>query len=189
MKKVKRESTKRSNESVIKAAGFEITFPDLITALNLVAGVAAIFSAIKGETTIAIILVMGGMLFDYFDGKIARAYKLAHEFGREMDSLADVVTFGVAPSVILLTLYPGNSLILIAAALYTVAAAFRLARFNLIKTGTGKTYTGLPVPAAAFVMLGSTFLAPLIPYARYWLPGISLLMALLMLSTVTFPKF
>lgn len=175
---------------VLRGAGFEITFPDLITALNLVAGVAAVFSAIKGETLAAIILVAAGMLFDYFDGKIARAYRLSHDFGRELDSLADLVTFGLAPGVILLSLFPGSDLILVAAALYAVAAAFRLARFNLLKESgkAEKEYAGLPVPAAAFLLLASTFLdyafkTPLVVYA-----GVALLCAFLMLSTIRFPK-
>ncbi|MBR9693301.1 CDP-diacylglycerol--serine O-phosphatidyltransferase [Candidatus Woesearchaeota archaeon] len=179
----------KKNESfpVITKAGFEITFPDLITALNLCAGIAAIFSAIKGEITVAIVLVAAGMLFDYFDGKIARAYNLAHDFGRELDSLADVVTFGVAPGVILLTLYPGDDLVLAAAAIYAVAAAFRLARFNLLKTGetVGKSYAGIPVPVAAFVLLAVTF----IPLQQWVFALVALLMAALMVSTIKVPKW
>ncbi len=175
---------------VLRAAGFKITFPDLITALNLVAGVAAVFSAITGEIVAAIILVGGGMLFDYFDGKIARAYHLSHDFGRELDSLADLVTFGVAPGVILLSLFPGSNLILVAAALYAVVAAFRLARFNLLKEEgkAEKEYAGLPVPAAAFLLLGTTFLryAFALPVALYCV--VALLCCFLMLSTLRFPK-
>ncbi len=175
---------------IIRVAGFEVTFPDLITALNLVAGVAAVFSAIKGETLVAIILVAAGMLFDYFDGKIARAYRLAHDFGRELDSLADIVTFGLAPGVILLALFPGSDLVLTAAAIYAVAAAFRLARFNLLKESgkAEKEYAGLPVPAAAFVLLGATFLDYAVKTPLWLYAAVAIAMAALMLSRVRFPK-
>jgi CDP-diacylglycerol---serine O-phosphatidyltransferase len=175
---------------VIAGAGFEITFPDLLTSLNLVAGVAAVFSAISGDILFAIILVFGGMLFDYFDGKIARAYGLSHDFGRELDSLADLVTFGVAPGVIMLKLYAGSSAILVPAAIYAVAAAFRLARYNLLKAKGGETtgYHGLPVPAAAFVLalcaLGARYLS-----VRGWTSAlIMLFLAVLMVSTLRVPK-
>jgi len=187
-----------SNESfpVIRTAGFEVTFPDLITALNLCAGVAAIFSAIKGEVVTAIILVAAGMLFDYFDGKIARAYKLAHDFGRELDSLADIVTFGVAPGVILITLFHDN-LVLGAAAIYAVAAAFRLARFNLLKAsettstkrgGGRERYVGLPVPAAAFLVLAVVSTHLFAPLPGWSLALVALVAAFLMVSTVQVPK-
>jgi len=190
----KRRTTKTESFPIIRAFGFEVTFPDLITALNLCAGVAAIFSAIKGETLIAVVLVGAGMVFDYFDGKIARVYKLAHDFGRELDSLADLVTFGIAPGVILLSLFPGDDFILSAAALYAVAAAFRLARFNLLK-GAGKaeqTYIGMPVPVAAFLVL-LVSLPHAVGFSALIMPGkglalVTLVAAALMLSLLKFPK-
>ncbi len=192
MKKAKKARTETF--PIIRALGFEVTFPDLITALNLVAGVAAVFSAIKGETLIAIILVVAGMIFDYFDGKIARAYKLAHDFGRELDSLADLVTFGIAPGVILLSFFPGDDLILAVSALYGLAAAFRLARFNLIKEAgkAEKNYVGLPVPAAAFLVL-LVSLPHAIDLPSLMLPGwglaiVTLFAGILMLSLLKFPK-
>jgi len=175
---------------IISLWGFEITFPDLITALNLVSGVAAVFSAIKGEVIVATVLVGAGMLFDYFDGKIARAYQLSHEFGRELDSLADLVTFGLAPGVILLTLFPGSNMILAAAAIYAVAAAFRLARFNLLKDKgkAEKEYAGLPVPAAAFALLATTFLRFAFSLHVAVYASVAVVLSALMVSTVKFPK-
>jgi CDP-diacylglycerol--serine O-phosphatidyltransferase len=180
---------------IIRIAGFEITFADLLTALNLVAGVAAIFSAFKGETLISLILIVGGIFFDYFDGKIARAYALAHDFGRELDSLADIVTFGVAPGVLLLALFPGSDLILTAAAFYGVAAAFRLARFNLIKEAglEEEGYRGLPVPAAAALLLvfSLPFFFPIITFLilpAWGMALVTLACILLMLSSIKFPK-
>ncbi len=186
---VKRAAKASGSFPVIRRLGFEITFPDLITALNLCAGVGAIFSAIGGQPLVAAALIGAGMLFDYFDGKIARAYRLAHDFGRELDSLADMVTFGLAPGVLLLTAFPAE-LHYWAAALYAVAAAFRLARFNLLKASetSGNRYAGLPVPAAAFLLVAALLLVPLWPFLAALLPALALLLALLMLSTISFPK-
>lgn len=194
-KKNKGDSTsKKGAFPIIRFAGFEITFADLLTALNLVAGISAVFSAIKGETRIALILIIAGMSFDYFDGKIARAYSLAHDFGRELDSLADIVTFGVAPGVLLLALYPGSDLILAMAAIYGVGAAFRLARFNLLKEAgkADKSYAGLPVPAAAalLLILSLPMTVATIPFALppWGMTLGALLATFLMLSTIKFPK-
>lgn len=168
---------------IIKKAGFDITFPDLITALNLAAGVIAIFSAISGDLLTARILVVAGMIFDYIDGKFARAYKQNHPFGQELDSLADVITFGLAPGVILLIMFPGT-LNLVGAALFAIASAFRLARFNVQAAKKSNGYAGVPVPVAAFLLLALSF-APITALAAFI---VMMVLSCLMLSTIPFPK-
>jgi len=173
---------------VINKGGFDLTFPDFVTALNLVAGVLAVYAAVTGELFTAAVLIVAGMVFDYFDGKIARYYGQSHDFGRELDSLADLVTFGIAPGVLSIAVYPNNNLVLAAAAIYGVAAAFRLARFNLLKEAgqAEKTYVGLPAPAAAVIVLLGTLLT--ICNAALVHTGVMLVASLLMVSTLKVPK-
>ncbi len=173
---------------VIEKGGFDLTFPDFVTALNLVAGVLAVYAAVTGELFTAAVLIIAGMVFDYFDGKIARHYGQSHDFGRELDSLADLVTFGIAPGVLSIAVYPGNNLVLAAAAIYGVAAAFRLARFNLLKEAgkAEKSYAGVPVPAAAVIVLLGTLLT--VYNAALIHTGVMLIASLLMVSTLKVPK-
>ena len=139
---------------------FRIRFPDLIPFLNLVAGIFAIYAAIFGDTTTAIILILAAMVFDFFDGRVARFLKQEHSLGLQLDSLADMVSFGVAPGVIVLVHYQLDYLILGAAALYAVAGAYRLARFNLLAQPEEHVthFFGLPIPSAALILLASLYL-------------------------------
>jgi len=165
-----------------------ITFADTVTSLNLIAGVLAIQSAIVGDTRAAIILIGAGMLFDFFDGRIARYYNEAHEFGAELDSLADMGSFGIAPGIVMLVLYNQDMFVLTAAAIYAVTAAMRLARYNLKAKKKPrkavKFFEGVPTPFAAFIILALSFIG---------LPGwgmalVILIVATLMVSKVPIPK-
>lgn len=139
---------------------FRIFFPDIITLLNLAAGLFAIYAAILGDTRTAMLLVVAAMLFDYFDGRIARFLRQEHSLGVQLDSLADMVSFGVAPGVIALLQYQLDSFILGAAVLFAAAGAYRLARFNIIATSEErvKEFVGLPIPSAALIVLASLLL-------------------------------
>lgn len=167
---------------VIRGLGFELTFADILSALNLTAGVLALHAAVTGELLSAVILVIAGVLFDFFDGRIARYYKQAHPFGREIDSLADLVSFGLAPGVIILMQQP-TGIVVAAASVYAIAAAFRLARFNIEQAhGKMKHYRGLPVPAAAVFALVASFASWQIAAT------VLLLLSVFMISTVRVPK-
>lgn len=137
--------------------------PNFITSLNLISGSAAIFFAIDGHLVWAAIFICMAALFDFLDGFAARALKAYSEIGKELDSLADVVSFGVAPGAILFTLlefsmYGKNNqiheisgkwfewLILFSAFLLPVFGAIRLARFNT-NTSNENFFRGLPIPA------------------------------------------
>jgi CDP-diacylglycerol--serine O-phosphatidyltransferase len=141
-------------------ADFRLLFPDLITFLNLVAGLFAVYAAILGDTRTAMLLVVAAMVFDFFDGRIARFLRQAHRLGVQLDSLADMVSFGVAPGVIALLWYQLDHVILGAAVLYAAAGAYRLARFNLLATSEErvKEFIGLPIPSAALIVLASLLL-------------------------------
>jgi CDP-diacylglycerol--serine O-phosphatidyltransferase len=137
--------------------------PNFITSLNLVAGSLAIMFAIDGHLVWAAIFICIAAVFDFFDGFAARALKAYSEVGKQLDSLADVVSFGVAPGAILFTLLEfslfgkndpiheisGNWtdwLILFSAFLLPVFGAIRLARFNT-NSSDENFFRGLPIPA------------------------------------------
>jgi len=141
--------------------------PNFITSLNLTSGFVAIIFAANGDLVTASWLILAAMIFDFLDGFSARLLKAYSEIGKELDSLADVVSFGVAPAVIIyqlindsLTLSAPNDnsdgiqnlLILIIPAIMPVCGAFRLAIFNL-DSSQAKTFRGLPIPANALAVI------------------------------------
>jgi CDP-diacylglycerol--serine O-phosphatidyltransferase len=142
--------------------------PNFLTSLNLASGFAAILFASAGNTIAASWIILAAMIFDFLDGFSARMLRAYSAIGKELDSLADVVSFGVAPGVIMYGLIrnsimpempPGNStvslvtiLIIAAAAIMPVCAALRLAIFNIDETQT-KSFKGLPTPANALAVV------------------------------------
>lgn len=142
--------------------------PNSITSLNLVSGFTAIIFASSGDTVTASWLILAAMIFDFLDGFSARLLKAYSEIGKELDSLADVVSFGVAPGIIIYDLlrnsftagastqlYPvgANTILIIAiSAIMPVCAALRLAIFNTDET-QAKTFKGLPTPANALAVI------------------------------------
>ena len=142
--------------------------PNLITSLNLVSGFIAIIFIANGDIVTGSWLILAAMIFDFMDGFSARLLKAYSAIGKELDSLADVVSFGVAPAFIIYKLLiasvpvdsdlPLNSItpltviILIITALIPVCAALRLAIFNLDETQT-TTFRGLPTPANALAVI------------------------------------
>ena len=137
--------------------------PNFITTLNLLSGVIATIFAIDGHLIWAGIFICGASIFDFLDGMAARALKAYSEEGKELDSLSDLVSFGVAPGLILFTLlefslFGKNQpiheinalwyewLILFSAFLVPVFGAIRLARFN-VSTSNEPFFRGLPIPS------------------------------------------
>jgi len=141
--------------------------PNFLTSLNLASGFAAILFASAGNNILSSWLILAAMIFDFLDGFSARILKAYSAIGKELDSLADVVSFGVAPGVIMYGLIrnsvmqgmppeisTGSSfsiLALAAAAIMPVCAALRLAIFNIDATQT-KSFKGLPTPANALAV-------------------------------------
>ena len=134
--------------------------PNLITLCNLGCGVLSILAAIAYQApTQAALLICLGLLFDFFDGMTARLLSVSSPMGKELDSLADVVTSGVAPAAILFSLcywsleYLGLRWLLVLFLLIPLFAAYRLAKFNL-DTRQSQSFLGLPVPSQALVWVG-----------------------------------
>ncbi len=151
--------------------------PNLITLLNLLSGCIALVFAVKGHLETATIFVFAGIVFDFFDGLVARALHVQSALGVQLDSLADMVTCGVVPGVFLFQLinmsYTGDwgnwealqettgitswAVIKIVwlpliGFIFTLAAAFRLANFNLDED-QASSFTGLPVPASTLFVI------------------------------------
>lgn len=152
--------------------------PNLITGLNAASGAMSVFMALYGRIEWAACFIIAGMVFDFFDGMVARLLHVKSEMGKELDSLADVITFGVAPALLahllildllfpegmgslaLLTVY--ERIILFSPLLIPVFSAFRLAKFNL-DTRQSVSFIGLPVPAHALFWVGLVFARVKVP--------------------------
>ena len=135
--------------------------PGMFTVGNMFCGWASIVFAMRGDFETAAPLIGIAMVLDTLDGRIARATGATSDFGMEFDSLADVVSFGVAPAILMFSwgLESLGRLGWAVGFIYVIAAAIRLARFNIQSTGSDRRYfVGLPSPPAAGV-LGATVYA------------------------------
>jgi len=148
--------------------------PNIITSLNLLCGCVAILFAVSGDLITATIFVFFGIFFDFFDGLAARLLNAQSEIGLQLDSLADMVTSGVAPGIVMVQLlsevttggylnlseiFSGegwnasfSSYLPITGLLITIASAYRLAKFN-VDTRQTTSFIGLPTPANTLLIL------------------------------------
>jgi CDP-diacylglycerol--serine O-phosphatidyltransferase len=169
--------------------------PSLFTMANMFCGYACIVFAMRGEFATAAPFIGFAIVLDMLDGRIARLTGATSEFGIEFDSLADVISFGVAPSILAFAwgLHPLGRLGWAAAFIFAAAAAVRLARFNIQTGSVDKRYfVGMPSPAAAAIPASTVFAYP-IGFHTYGeaLPALAMVIvpALLMVSTVRFRSF
>jgi CDP-diacylglycerol--serine O-phosphatidyltransferase len=167
--------------------------PNTITLCGMFSGFFAIISAINGNYLYAAWAIILANVFDGLDGWIARLTNTSTRFGIELDSLSDLVAFGVAPAVMMYNwaLRPFDRLGLAVSFLFVACGALRLARFN-VQTGTpgSKAFKGMPIPGAATVLA-----SVVIFYYEFWTgppdnnifyPVITILLALLMVSTLRY---
>jgi len=135
--------------------------PNLFTSGSLFAGFYSMVSTMNGDYRTAAIWVLVASIFDGLDGKVARLTGTSSKFGVEYDSLADVVAFGVTPGLLMYSwaLRPFGRLGWLAAFLFVVCGALRLARFNVqVTTVESKRFVGLPIPAAASMVSATVLL-------------------------------
>jgi len=135
--------------------------PSLFTAGNLMCGFFSIIATFRGDYVNAELLILLANVFDGIDGYAARLTRTTSQFGVEFDSLADVVSFGVAPAVLvyLWALMPWDTWGWLAACTYVVCGALRLSRFNVQALGVSKShFVGLPIPAAAQMITSTVIL-------------------------------
>jgi CDP-diacylglycerol--serine O-phosphatidyltransferase len=170
--------------------------PSVLTTANLFCGFYGIIAALREEFYQAAIAILVAVVFDGLDGKVARLTKTTSNFGVEYDSLADLLSFGAAPSLILYlwALEPVGRFGWLAAFIFLICGALRLARFNVqVGQGSGFHFTGLPIPAAAgmiasLILLGKDFIAFAEPKPAVIL-GVACGLALLMVSNIKYRSF
>ncbi len=182
------------------------TIPNSLTALSLLLGLASIVTTQFGDLEFAAWLIVWCGLLDTLDGVAARMLNATSSFGAEFDSMADVISFGVAPAILLVNAgvqvggieYDTDQfwVLLLAAGVFALAGAMRLARFN-IATDAPKDgwFTGVPITACGGGILSSLVLV-LVHYSdiaaslplQLYLPVLAFVLAILMISRVRFPK-
>ena len=184
--------------------------PNLMTAGNLACGFFALTWIFQYKTEegfekihIAIRLILAAFAFDFLDGRMARLMKRQSQFGREFDSLADIVSFGVAPAFLVyrIVLFQFERTGWAIAAVYLVCGGIRLARFNVLRArptaaAHGREFIGFPIPSAAAVVVSvALFMMWLAGHdralgpSRWLLPGLMVLLSILMVSNVRYPTF
>jgi CDP-diacylglycerol--serine O-phosphatidyltransferase len=139
--------------------------PNLLTCLNLVCGCLGILNLWKGDPDHTAYYVWAAGVFDFFDGFLARLLKVSSPIGKDLDSLADMVTFGLLPSLFIYRMMESlgaSPALCYVALLIAVCSALRLAVFNNDPTQSD-TFRGVPTPANALFLTGLPFLEPLIP--------------------------
>jgi len=168
--------------------------PSAFTLGNLFCGYACVVYAMRGDFETAAAFVGLAYVFDALDGRIARMTGTATEFGVQFDSLADVVSFGIAPAVLTFAwgLEPLGRIGWVAGFIYVTAGAVRLARFNIQHVSDKRYFVGMPIPAAAGILVTTVYAYP--GGIRFYGEAIAVLLvvlvpAFLMVSTIRFRSF
>lgn len=206
---VRRRGRRGRRERKLDLSKTLFVVPNLITLASIFCGFNAIrVVALDNPTTDdfyrAAILLMFAMLFDLLDGRVARMTRTQSAFGLQLDSLADIVSFGVAPSILIYkwVLHRYETMGLFIAFLFTASGAVRLARFNVLSSGVGGTpvkpgkyVIGLPIPPASGILisllLANYALDGKLSDERYTfaLSTVTVVLSLLMVSSVKFRSF
>jgi CDP-diacylglycerol--serine O-phosphatidyltransferase len=169
--------------------------PNLITTMNMFFGFVAIVQAIDRNFTFAAYAIVAAAVFDTLDGRVARMTQSMSKFGAEYDSLCDLVSFGLAPSLLLYlwALQPFGRIGWLAAFLFAACGALRLARFNVQVAVIEKGYfQGLPIPMAAGIVASSVLAFDNMgwnPQRSYTLLFMTMILAFVMVSTFRYRSF
>jgi CDP-diacylglycerol--serine O-phosphatidyltransferase len=165
--------------------------PSTVTVIGIFCGFLSLMSSMKGNFAQATVYIAIAFVLDGLDGRIARRLNATSPFGREFDSLSDVVAFGVAPAVLVYT-WGFNRIAdefgILIAFVYLVCGATRLARFN-VDTEARKHFQGLPIPGAAFGLACIVYVFPdpiVSNYAVSLVVAYTLTLAVLMVSSIPF---
>lgn len=169
--------------------------PNLVTTGNLFCGFFAAIMAIKGQFIFAAYAIVAAAFFDQLDGRLARLTRSTSKFGAEYDSLCDLVSFGMAPALLLYlwALSPFGRLGWVACFLFVTCGALRLARFNVqANVVEGNYFQGLPIPMAAGIVASSILAFEdlgLEAQGSLWLLLMTILLAFVMVSTFRYRSF
>lgn len=145
--------------------------PNFITCMNLFAGSLAVYYAFQGQYTAALILILIAALFDFLDGMAARVLKAYSPMGKELDSLADMISFGLVPGAVAFSLLMKSNMpewVSLSGFLLTIFSALRLAKFNIDERQSA-SFLGLPTPANAIFWMGLGFSFSEILIANSWI--------------------
>ncbi|MCX8009788.1 MAG: CDP-diacylglycerol--serine O-phosphatidyltransferase [Ignavibacteria bacterium] len=167
--------------------------PNLFTIMNMFCGFLSIINTFEGNFIYASILIIIAAIFDMLDGLAARITKSASEFGVELDSLSDLVSFGTAPAILIykINLYEYYEIGILASAFFLICGALRLARFNVQLVGFDKKFFyGLPIPTSAITLSAYilTFYSDVkfkYPFGDLLLP-LAVLLGFLMISKIKY---
>ena len=209
---IKRRIRNKDNTRALRRRPINL-LASFMTTMNLYCGTFSIFASIGGEYERAAVYILAAIIFDMLDGAVARITRSTSEFGKELDSICDVVSFGLAPGILLFTLYlpeaahfelseRAESIVGMTgsyvAIIFVICTALRLARFNTFQADRRDYFIGLPSPAAggtlAAYVLFLHYVEPRLDsheigvLAYYSLGPLALLLAFLMVSTVRYPK-
>ncbi|WP_100372197.1 CDP-diacylglycerol--serine O-phosphatidyltransferase [Bacillus sp. FJAT-45037] len=171
-------------DQTVKKAKSQIA--NILTLINLGLGALSIVFVLQNELRMALLLITIAAVCDRLDGAAARRFNATSEFGKQLDSLSDIVSFGVAPAILIhqAILHEFGSVGAIFAILFILCGAIRLARFNV--TESNRYFVGLPITAAGCILTFSTLLVPFLePYSFMF---ITIILALMMVSTFTVRK-
>jgi len=169
--------------------------PNLFTTANMFCGFFAIIYAIKGEFITSAYAIVAAALFDFFDGRVARMTNTTSHFGAEYDSLSDLVSFGMAPGILMFlwALQPFGRIGWLASFVFVACGALRLARFNVqAHIIQRKDFLGLPIPMAAGIVASSVLAfsdLKLEAYKSPFLLGMTFLLSIVMVSTFRYRSF
>jgi CDP-diacylglycerol--serine O-phosphatidyltransferase len=161
--------------------------------MNLFCGYLAITLTSQAEYLVAGWLIIAANIFDILDGRLARLTSVSSRFGAELDSLADLVSFGVAPAFLVYSRYLENqkTLGIIVTGIFVLCGALRLARFNVTPHSKQDVFEGLPIPAGAGILATLTiFELQFINFLKipnYVIPFVVIVTAYLMVSKVEYP--
>lgn len=178
-----------------KRGMYVYALPNLFTSMNLVLGFLAILAAAEGRIERACWAILLASIFDMLDGRVARLTNTTSRFGVEFDSLCDLVSFGVAPALMIYfaALKPFGRLGIVVAVIFALCGGLRLARFNVMAEVLPKSYfQGLPIPMASTTLVTSIFFARemMIPLEHnLFFLLLTAALGLLMVSTFKFPSF
>jgi len=163
--------------------------PNIFTTLNLVSGFLGITFFLSDFTNLIPYCIYLSLIFDYLDGLIARKLNLISNFGKQLDSLADLVSFGVLPSLVIfdwLSNHSSYNMLEYISVLILVASAFRLAKFNILQSSSND-FIGLPTPANALFFISIFYSSK---YSIFLndkvLVGLVIIFSLLMISNIRF---
>lgn len=169
--------------------------PNTFTALNMACGYASIILAFKGQFYFAAVVLLLGAIFDMVDGRVARMTGTQSAFGEQFDSMSDVISFGVAPALMIyLQLLNGLGRVgIVLSFTYLLCGALRLARFNAnIDKVASNFFQGLPIPGAALGIVGLVLFSTEFDLGKFGAPiaaGYCFLYSILMITNIPFASF